>query len=133
MFDEIARCGHSGVIAALTNGPAIALSAVLRFGSKELQQRVAPSILLGEKFISLAISEPNAGSDVARLSTFAERHGQYFVVTGNKKWITNGTYADFFVTAVRTSRDASGYHGMSLLLIDRKTSGFSIRYLLPLS
>lgn len=121
VFDELARCGSSAVVGALTNGPAIALSAVKSFGTEEMKQRVAPPVLLGQKFIALAISEPQAGSDVARLGTVATREGDCFILNGNKKWITNGTYAHYFVTAVRTSV------GMSLLLVERDTPGFSVR------
>eukprot|EP01098_Paradermamoeba_levis_P013409 TRINITY_DN6101_c0_g1_i4.p1 TRINITY_DN6101_c0_g1~~TRINITY_DN6101_c0_g1_i4.p1 ORF type:complete len:321 (+),score=72.66 TRINITY_DN6101_c0_g1_i4:67-1029(+) len=104
LYDEISRCGSSPVIAALTNGPAIALSVVLRFGSEEMKRRVVPGVLLGQKFIALAISEPQAGSDVAGLVTEAKRVGDHYVVNGNKKWITNGWYADYFSTAVRTGK-----------------------------
>jgi alkylation response protein AidB-like acyl-CoA dehydrogenase len=88
VYDEISRCGFSPVIAALTNGPAIGLPAVMRFGSEELKQRVAPDVFMGRKMIALAISEPQAGSDVAGLQTTATRDGDYYIVNGNKKWIT---------------------------------------------
>jgi alkylation response protein AidB-like acyl-CoA dehydrogenase/predicted heme/steroid binding protein len=100
--DEIARCGHFGAIAAITNGPAIALSAILKFGSREQKEKYVPEVILGKKMIALAISEPYAGSDVAGLTCLAHKQqdGSYKVV-GNKKWITNAMYADYFVTAVR--------------------------------
>ena len=58
--------------------------------------------MLGEKTICLAVSEPQAGSDVAQLTTTARREGDHYVVNGLKKWITNGAFADYFVVAVRT-------------------------------
>eukprot|EP01094_Clydonella_sp_ATCC50884_P000037 TRINITY_DN1002_c0_g1_i1.p1 TRINITY_DN1002_c0_g1~~TRINITY_DN1002_c0_g1_i1.p1 ORF type:complete len:549 (-),score=204.74 TRINITY_DN1002_c0_g1_i1:152-1762(-) len=125
LYDEIARCGHAGVIAALTNGPAIGLSAIFRFGSDELKRRIMPDVLAGRKFIALAISEPNAGSDVAGLTTRATPQEGSYVVTGQKKWITNGMYADYFVTAVITGK--SGMQGMSLMLIEADRDGFSRR------
>lgn len=124
-YDEISRVGYSSVIAALTNGPAIALSAILSFGPEEMKQRVAPDVLLGRKFIALAVSEPNAGSDVAGMETIATPDGDHYVVTGNKKWITNGTYSHFFVTAVRTGRRGQ----LSFILVDRDTPGFTVRKL----
>jgi len=127
LHDELGRCGNSGVFAALTNGVAIALPAVLNFGSKALQQQIAPDVLLGKKYIALAISEPQAGSDVAGLSTTATREGDVYVVNGNKKWITNGTYADYFVTAVRTG--GKGHGGISFLLIEADLPGFDVRKL----
>jgi alkylation response protein AidB-like acyl-CoA dehydrogenase/predicted heme/steroid binding protein len=126
LFDEVARCGHSGAIAALTNGPAIAVSAIMRFGSAAMKQRVAPEVFSGRQYIALAISEPNAGSDVAGLACTAVRDGDDYVVNGVKKWITNGTYAEYFVTAVRTKPEG-GHRGLSFLLVERKMPGFNVR------
>lgn len=127
LYDELARCGSPSVFAALTNGVAIGLPAILSFGSDALKQRIAPDVLLGKKYISLAISEPQAGSDVAGLVTTATREGEYYIVNGNKKWITNGTYADYFVTAVRTG--SKGHGGLSFLVIEADLPGFSVRKL----
>jgi len=124
-YDEITRCGHAPVIAALTNGPAIALSAILRFGTEEMRQKVAPDVIMGRKFIALAVSEPQAGSDVAGMVTTARKEGDFYVVTGNKKWITNGTYSEYFVTAVRTGKRGQ----LSFLLVEKDTPGFTVRKL----
>jgi alkylation response protein AidB-like acyl-CoA dehydrogenase len=134
LFDEIARCGLSGVNAALTNGPAIGMSAIMRFGSEEMKRRVSPEVFLGEKHIALAISEPGAGSDVARIRTTARKHEDHYIVNGTKKWITNGTYAHYFVVAVRMYQPSEphqppAHDGMSFLLIERGTPGFSTRKL----
>ena len=75
VIDQLCRIGHGGAIAAITNGPAIALSAVLRFGTDEQKNRVCNDVLMGRKYIALAISEPNAGSDVAGLQCSAKRKG----------------------------------------------------------
>jgi alkylation response protein AidB-like acyl-CoA dehydrogenase len=75
--------------------------------------------LAGKKFICLAITEPSAGSDVANLKTTAKLtpDGKHYIVNGEKKWITNGVFADYFTTAVRTGGEGMG--GISLLLIER--------------
>jgi len=67
----------------------------------------------------LAISDPDAGSDVAGLTCVAEKSpcGKFYIVNGTKKWITNGTFCDYFVTAVRTG--GKGIGGISMLLIER--------------
>jgi len=124
-YDEISRCGLSSVIAALTNGPAIGLPVILRFGSDEMKQRVVPDVLLGRKFIALAISEPGAGSDVASMQTTAVLDGDHYIVNGNKKWITNGSYSHYFVTSVVTG----GPGQLSFLLVEKDTPGFSVRKL----
>ena len=129
LYDELSRLGSSSAVAALSNGPAIAISAVWRFGSPEQKRKWLPDILMGRKFCALAISEPNAGSDVAGLKTTATRVSPGgFQVCGNKKWITNGTYADLFVAAVLTGVEG-GHAGMSLMLIPRDAQGFSVRKL----
>lgn len=128
LFSLFSRCGHAGVIAAITNGPAIALSAILAYGTEEQRRRIAPEVLMGRKFIALAISEPNAGSDVAGLMTTAKKEGDNYILNFNKKWITNGTYSDYFVVAVRTGKPGGrGHKDLSLLIVDRDTPGFTTR------
>ena len=77
----------------------------------------------GKKVICLCISEPYAGSDVASLRCTAERDptGKFFVVNGEKKWITNGMFADYFTVAVRTG--GAGKDGLSMLLIEKGMPG----------
>eukprot|EP00050_Salpingoeca_kvevrii_P002050 m.186207 g.186207 ORF g.186207 m.186207 type:complete len:520 (+) comp10525_c0_seq6:1514-3073(+) len=125
VYDELSRCGNAAVVAALTNGQAIALPVIFNFGSSEMKRRVVPGVLDGTKFIALAVSEPQAGSDVAGLLTTAVRDGDSYVLNGNKKWITNGTYADYFVTAVLTGEP--GQSGMSFLLVDKTAPGLTVR------
>ncbi|MFN9906215.1 MAG: acyl-CoA dehydrogenase family protein [bacterium] len=76
-------------------------------------------MLSGQKIICLAISDENAGSDVAGLTCTAKLSecGKFYIVNGTKKWITNGNFADYFVTAVRTGE--AGILGISMLLIER--------------
>ncbi len=114
---------QAGSVPSDHTGPAIALPVILRFGTEELKQRVAVDVLAGRKYIALAISEPQAGSDVAGLTCHAVRNGDHYVVNGNKKWITNGTYADFFSTAVLTGKRGE----LSFLLVERDTPGFDVR------
>eukprot|EP01126_Amoeba_proteus_P021522 TRINITY_DN2187_c0_g3_i12.p1 TRINITY_DN2187_c0_g3~~TRINITY_DN2187_c0_g3_i12.p1 ORF type:complete len:367 (-),score=55.04 TRINITY_DN2187_c0_g3_i12:704-1804(-) len=118
-LDELSRCASGGVLWGLSGGLAIGLPPVLKFGSEEMKQKVAPSCLQGKKVICLAITEPWGGSDVANLKTTAVKtpDGKNYVVNGEKKWITNGVYADYFTVAVRTG--GPGMKGVSLLLIER--------------
>ena len=68
----------------------------MNFGSEELRNRIVPEVLSGKKFLSLAISEAFAGSDVAGLRTTAKKteDGKFWIINGTKKWITNGTFSD---------------------------------------
>ncbi|KAI8805442.1 acyl-CoA dehydrogenase/oxidase [Cladochytrium replicatum] len=113
IHEEYARAACRGFADGVGGGFVIGLPPVLRFGQPALQQRVAPAVLAGDKFIALAISEPYAGSDVAGIQCRAEKRGDHYVVNGVKKWITNGTFADYFSTAVLTDK------GMTMLLIER--------------
>lgn len=90
-------------------------------GSAELQRRIAPQVLAGEKIIALGITEPGAGSDVANLSTRAERRGSSYVVNGEKCYITSGMRADYVTLAVRTGGPGMG--GVSLLLVETDRPG----------
>ncbi|PFH55558.1 hypothetical protein XA68_18040 [Ophiocordyceps unilateralis] len=113
---ELARVMARGFQDGNMAGMTIGLTAVLNFAQDEtLKKRVADDVFTGKKKICLAITEPAAGSDVAGLQTTAEKtaDGKHFIVNGVKKWITNGMFSDYFVTAVRTS------HSLSVLLIPR--------------
>ena len=81
----------------------------------------------GEKRISLAITEPSAGSDVRNITTTAEKtpDGKHYIVNGEKKWITNGIFSDYFCLAARTG--AVGAEGLSFLLVDRHLPGIECR------
>jgi len=113
LIDELSRAGSGGVCWAIFAGLGIGLPAILHFGSDELKAKVAPGCLKGEKMICLAVTEPSGGSDVANIQTTARKtpDGKFYIVNGEKKWITNGVWADFFTTAVRTG--GPGFGGIS--------------------
>jgi acyl-CoA dehydrogenase len=118
--EELARMGAGGVSAALmVHG--IGLPPILAIGTEEMKDRIAPAVLRGEMQISLAITEPDAGSDVANIKTKAERRGDVYVVNGSKLYITGGMTSHYATTAVRTGGDGAG--GVSLLLIDLNAPG----------
>ena len=120
--EEMCRPGAGGIPASLlTHG--IGLPPVVAMGSDELQKRIAPPVLSGEKIICLGITEPGGGSDVANLKTHAERRGASYVVNGAKTLITSGMRADYITLAVRTG-DA-GMGGISLLLVETSLPGVS--------
>ncbi len=120
--EELNRFGVGGVPASLrVHG--IGLPPVLNWGSEAMKQRVAPPVLAGEKHISLGITEPGGGSDVANIRTTAVRDGDHFVVNGSKTYITGGLRANWVSTAVRTGGEGAG--GVSMLLIPTNAEGFS--------
>ena len=111
------RIGFPGYADGIGSGFVIGLPPVIHFGRGDLRERVVKECLLGEKRICLAISEAGAGSDVAALACTGELQGDHIIINGHKKWITNGSFADYFVTAVRTGK--SGPKGISLVLVER--------------
>ncbi|KAH7322772.1 acyl-CoA dehydrogenase [Stachybotrys elegans] len=117
--DELCRPGSGGFIWNVIGGYGIGCPPLVKFGSKALKERILPGILSGDKRICLAITEPDAGSDVANLTCEAKlsEDGKHYIVNGEKKWITNGIWSDYFTTAVRTGGE--GMNGISLLLIER--------------
>lgn len=115
MGQEIARIHARGYIDGLGGGTFIGLPAVMNFGQPELRDRVVREVFEGKKLVCLAITEAFAGSDVAGLKCFAKRVEKGWVVTGTKKWITNGTFADYFVVGCRTEKG-----GLVVLFIERQ-------------
>ncbi|MGF1597888.1 MAG: acyl-CoA dehydrogenase family protein [Acidimicrobiales bacterium] len=122
LMEELSRSGSGGVVAALFSNY-IGLPPVQRAGSDELKARVITPCQSGDAIAALAITEPGGGSDVARLRTTARRHGDHYVVNGQKTFITSGMRADFLTTAVRTGGE--GPAGISLLLIEGDRPGLS--------
>ncbi len=120
--EELAAAGFAGVrVGLMAHG--IGLPPVLKLGTEALRQEIAPAVLAGEKIIALAISEPDAGSDVANIRTTARRDGDAYVVNGAKLFISNGVRADYLTTAVRTG--GPGMAGVSLLVIPGASAGLT--------
>jgi acyl-CoA dehydrogenase len=125
LLEELGRCGSGGVAAGLGAQFTISTGPLHLFGSEDQKQRFLAPAIAGEKIGALGITEPDAGSDVAGLRTRAVRDGDHYVVNGAKTYITNGVRADFVVAAVKTSPDA-GHQGLTLLVVERGTPGFSV-------
>lgn len=130
---EFARSVPTGARNGISGGMAISLPAIAQFWKHPSKDSVVEQIILGKKRSCLAISEPQAGSDVAQIVTTARKSkcGKYYIVNGIKKWITGGMNADFFSTAVRTG--GAGNAGMSFLLIDKNhpmtEKGVSVKHI----
>ena len=113
----------SGLMAALFTG-GIALPHIAAHGSPDLVDRFVRPTLAGTLIGSLAVTEPGGGSDVAGITTRARRDGDHYVVNGTKTFITSGIRGDFVTAAVRTGDP--GHAGISLLVIEKGTPGFSV-------
>jgi len=122
--EELILAGRSvGTMVGLSSH-GIAIPPIVAHGTEEQKQRFVPPVLRGDKIAALAITEPGGGSDVAGLRTTAVRDGDSYVVNGAKTFITSGVRADLVTTAVRTG--GPGHAGISLLVIERGTPGFTV-------
>jgi acyl-CoA dehydrogenase len=119
LAEELAHCGSGGLAAGIGAHVNIATPPIAKFGTEDQKQRYLVPAIAGEKIAALAITEPDAGSDVAALKTHARRVDGGWVVNGSKMFITNGVRAHFWVTAVKTTTEG-GHHGISFLVIDRQ-------------
>ncbi|RZI42391.1 acyl-CoA dehydrogenase [Herbaspirillum sp. HC18] len=122
--EELARAGSGGVVASLMSH-SIGAPPLMYAGSPALKERLLPDIIAGKRISALAITEPGGGSDVAALKTTARRDGDHYIVDGEKIFITSGMRADYFTVAVRTNPELRGASGVSLLLVERDTEGFT--------
>lgn len=121
--EELMRCGSGGLVAGLGSLD-IGLPPVVKWARPEVRERVVPAVLRGEKIMALAVTEPSGGSGVANLKTRAVRDGDHYRVSGSKTFITSGVRADYYTVAVRTGGE--GFAGISLLLVEKGTAGFSV-------
>lgn len=118
-----AHCG--GVPLAIGVQTDMATPALARFGSDELKRNFLVPAIAGDFVASIAVSEPNAGSDVAGIKTTALKKGDDYVISGTKMWITNATQADFFCLLANTSDDKAHFN-KSLIIVPSKTPGIQI-------
>ena len=118
MCEEMARIGSGGTAAGIGAHVNIATPPIWKFGTDEQKARYLVPAIRGELIGALGITEPGAGSDVASLSTRAERVDGGWVINGEKTYITNGVRAHFVVTAVKTTKEG-GHHGISFLIVPR--------------
>jgi len=97
---------------------------LVRSGSPEQHERWMPGVLAGETILSIAVTEPDAGSDVAGIRSSARREGDGWVLNGRKTFITNAVYGDLTIVAART--DPENKYGISMFLVPRGTPGFEV-------
>jgi acyl-CoA dehydrogenase len=125
LLEELSRCGSGGVAAGLGAQFTISTGPIWKFGNDDQKKRYLAPAIRAEKIGALGITEPGAGSDVAGLRTTAKRDGDHYVINGSKTYITNGVRCDFVVLAVKTD-PTRGHKGLSLIIVDKTTPGFTV-------
>lgn len=119
-FDEAQKLGAPvSHVTLMTVAPAL-----LRFGTEAQREEFLPKILAGELLFAIGYTEPDAGTDLARLRTTARRDGERYVVNGQKYFTSGGETADFIWLAARTGAADSGRNGISVLIVDTHDPGF---------
>jgi acyl-CoA dehydrogenase len=123
LLEEIAHGGLAGFAAAHSVHQYMSTAHLCKAGSEELKQKYLPGAIDGSKWGALAVTEPGAGSDVANIRTTARREGDYYILNGQKTFITNGVYGDFVTVSAKTDPNA-GPAGISLIVVDQGSEGF---------
>lgn len=129
-FEEISRAwmGIAGILGSHT----LSCHMIAKHGTEEQRSRFLPDLASGERRTGLALTEPDAGSDLQGIKTRAVRDGGEYVIRGTKMWITNARHADPLPVLVKTDPEADPAHrGMSVLLVEAGTPGFVISRDLP--
>lgn len=125
MLEELGRAGCAGVPMALAVQTDMATPTLAEHGTHQQKEKFLKPAIAGTAVFSIAVSEPDAGSDVAAIRTRAEVDGDDYLINGAKMWITNGTQADYLTLLARTSGDY-GFKGMSLIIVPTNIPGFSV-------
>jgi alkylation response protein AidB-like acyl-CoA dehydrogenase len=130
LFDE--ECALAGAPPQIPFSLRMVAPVLMTFANAAQQEYFLPRIISGEDWWCQGYSEPGSGSDLASLRTSAIRHGDHYLVNGQKTWNTLGQHADWIFCLVRTSTEARPQQGISFLLIDMKTPGVSVRPIITL-
>ncbi|MFI9508301.1 acyl-CoA dehydrogenase family protein [Nocardia sp. NPDC052566] len=125
LCQELGRVAHGSFPMALGVQVAMATPSLHAHGSEELKQEYLTPAMRGEMVCGVAVTEPEAGSDVAGIRTHARRDGDDWVISGSKMFITNAVHADWLCVLVRTSAEG-GYHGISQIIVPTDTAGFRV-------
>jgi len=128
MFEEIARCDNAGVAMGITVQTDMATPSLHQFGTDELRQRYLVPAVQGEMVAAIAVTEPDAGSDVASIKTRAVRDGDDWIINGSKIYITNAATADWLCVLAVTDPEA-GYGGFSQIVVPTDSPGFTYQLL----
>jgi acyl-CoA dehydrogenase len=124
--EELGRSTSGGFAITVLVHTDLATPYVTNFGSDEQRSRWLPRFATGELITAIGVTEPDAGSDVAAISTTARRDGDGWRLNGSKMFITNGAIADIVFIAARTDPDAKGSRGISIFAVEQGVEGFGV-------
>lgn len=125
VFEELSRVWMG--VAGVLGSHSLACKMIVDHGTEDQRRRYLPDLAAGRRRTGIGLTEPGAGSDLQGISTRARRVGDHYVIQGRKMWITNARHADPLPVLVKTDPDAEPRHrGMSVLLVEAGTPGFSV-------
>ena len=124
--EALSRSTFGGFIVTALVHSDMASPHLVNAGSRQQLQKYLPGIISGERITAVAVTEPDAGSDVAGIRTRARRDGADWVLNGAKMFITNGVHADLYFVAARTDPAAKGSRGISMFIVEKGTPGFRV-------
>jgi citronellyl-CoA dehydrogenase len=128
MYEELVRADNAGVVMGISVQTDMATPSLHQFGTDELRGRYLAPAIQGEMVAAIAVTEPDAGSDVASIKTRAVRDGDHWVINGSKMFITNTANADWLCLLAVTDPEG-GYGGFSQIVVPTESPGFSYRLL----
>jgi acyl-CoA dehydrogenase len=126
LAEELGRSTYGGFAITVLVHTDMASPHLANAGSPEQQARWLPGVIAGTTITAVAVTEPDAGSDVAGIRTTARHEGDNYVLNGSKMYITNGVHADLVFVAAKTDTAAKGSRGISILAVERGTAGFTV-------
>ncbi len=130
VFEELSKSWHG--VAGTLGSHSLACKIIAVHGTEEQKQKYLPDLATGKRRSGIGLTEPEAGSDLQGIKTTAKLDGDHYVINGTKTWITNARYADPLPVLVKTDPSASPAHkGMSLILVEAGTPGFTVSKDLP--
>jgi acyl-CoA dehydrogenase len=126
LAEELGKSTFGGFAVTVLVHTDMASPHLANFGTEEQQARWMPDLIAGRKICAVAVTEPDAGSDVAGMRSVARRDGDDFVLNGTKMFITNGVHADLYFVAAKTDLTVKGTRGISIFAVEKGTPGFSV-------
>ncbi|MCZ6770768.1 MAG: acyl-CoA dehydrogenase family protein [Proteobacteria bacterium] len=126
LAEELGRSTFGGFAITVLVHTDMASPHLAHAGNEEQMQRYMPKIVSGDLITAVAVTEADAGSDVAGIKTHAKRDGDFWVLNGTKMYITNGVHADLYFVAAKTDQEAVGSRGMTIFAVESEATGFSI-------
>lgn len=121
LAEEMGRSTFGGFTITVLVHTDMASPHLVNAGSLEQKRRWLPKIIKGELITAIAVTEPDAGSDVAGMRTTARRDGDCYILNGSKMFITNGVHADLYMVAAKTNISVKGSHGITMFAVEKGT------------